>query len=88
MSADKVIFFPKVLQILEFDSNRTVRDDDDDADDNVVSMSAYITSRYYKPYLSGSPRDRPSKERQLGKKNCLKQTIARPSCPPYQASCF
>ena len=32
------------------------------------SMSAYITSRYYKPYLSGSPRDRPSKERQLGKK--------------------
>ena len=41
MSADKVIFFPKVLQILEFDSNRTVRaddDDDDDADDNVVSF--------------------------------------------------
>ena len=32
------------------------------------SMSAYITSRYYKPCLSGSPRDRPSKERQLGKK--------------------
>ena len=36
MSADKVIFFPKVLQILEFDSNRTVRDDDDDDDDDVV----------------------------------------------------
>ena len=36
MSADKVIFFPKVLQIL--DSNRTVRDDDDDADDDVVSV--------------------------------------------------
>ena len=35
MSADKVIFFPKVLQILEFDSNRTVRDDDDDDDDVV-----------------------------------------------------
>ena len=33
-----------------------------------ISTSAYITSRYYKPYLSGSPRDRPSKERQLGKK--------------------
>ena len=30
MSADNVIYFPKVLQILEFDSNRTVRDDDDD----------------------------------------------------------
>ena len=29
MSAD-IIFFPKVLHILEFDSNRTVRDDDDD----------------------------------------------------------
>ena len=39
MSADKVIYFPKVLQILEFDSNRTVRDDDDDdADDDVVSV--------------------------------------------------
>ena len=40
MSADKVIHFPKVLQILEFDSNRMVRDDDDDdddADDDVVS---------------------------------------------------
>ena len=36
MSADKVIFFPKVLQILEFDSNRTVRDDDDDDDDDIV----------------------------------------------------
>ena len=36
MSADKVVFFPKVLQILEFDSNRTVRDaDDDDGDDDV-----------------------------------------------------
>ena len=56
-------------------------------DFKIISMSAYITSRYYKPYLSSSPRDRPSKERQLGKKNCLKQTIARPSCPPYQASC-
>ena len=32
MSADKVIFFPNVLQILEFVSNRTVRDDDDDDD--------------------------------------------------------
>ena len=30
MSADKIIFLPKVLQIHEFDSNRTVRDDDDD----------------------------------------------------------
>ena len=30
MSADNIIFFPKVLHILEFDSNRTVRDDDDD----------------------------------------------------------
>ena len=44
MSADKVIYFPKVLQILEFDSIRTVRDDDDDddidddADDDVVSV--------------------------------------------------
>ena len=42
MSDDKVIYFPKVLQILEFDSNRTVRDDDDDddddADDDVVSV--------------------------------------------------
>ena len=48
MSADKVIYFPKMLQILEFDSNRTVRDDDDDdddaddedddADDDVVSV--------------------------------------------------
>ena len=40
MSADKVIFFPTVWQILEFDSNKTVRDDDDDdddADDDVVS---------------------------------------------------
>ena len=33
-----------------------------------ISVSVYVTSRYYKPYLSGSPRDRPSKERQLGKK--------------------
>ena len=29
MSVDKIIFFPKALHILEFDSNRTVRDDDD-----------------------------------------------------------
>ena len=36
MSADKIIFFPKVLHILEFDSNRTVRDDDDDVDDDDV----------------------------------------------------
>ena len=34
MSADKVIYFPKVLQILEFDSNITVRDDDDDDDED------------------------------------------------------
>ena len=32
MSADKVIFFPKVLDILEIDCNRTERDDDDDDD--------------------------------------------------------
>ena len=45
MSADKVIYFPKVLQILEFDSNRTVRDDDDDddADDDVVSVVMVLT---------------------------------------------
>ena len=36
MSADKIIFFPKVLHILEFDSNRTVRDDDDDDGDGDV----------------------------------------------------
>ena len=36
MSADKVIFYPKVLQILELDSNRTVRDDDNDDDDDDV----------------------------------------------------
>ena len=56
-----------------------------------VSLQCQHTSpqdTIFWPYLSGSPRDRPSKERQLGKKNCLKQTIARPSCPPYQASCF
>ena len=32
MSADKVIFFPKVLHILEIDCNRTERDYDDDDD--------------------------------------------------------
>ena len=32
MSADKVIFFPTVLHILEIDCNRTERDDDDDDD--------------------------------------------------------
>ena len=36
MSADKIIFFPKVLHILEINSNRTERDDDDDDDDNDV----------------------------------------------------
>ena len=34
---DKVIVFPKVLCVLDFDSNRTVRHYDDD-DDNIVMV--------------------------------------------------
>ena len=29
-SPDKVIFFPKVLHVLDYDNNSTVSDDDDD----------------------------------------------------------
>ena len=42
MSADKVIFFPKVLQILEFDSNRAVRDEEDGFDDYDDDLYALI----------------------------------------------
>ena len=50
---DKVIVFPKVLHVLDFDSNRTVRNYDDDADDDgdnnvvVVIMALIFKSSVY-----------------------------------------